>query len=176
MKIYDVKLTWIYGSDDASKQKRLDRKVILESMGIPDIDPEASSPRIIVDASQLAELQAAGVAVEEVRGYVLERDSMESILARFEAIAKKLDTLPLHDFVHNERCEVHMPGQALSTYNETLLIEDACTDVLQESLNSGWRIICACPQPDSRRPDYILGRFNPQLSVGGTSAKRNPKD
>lgn len=61
----------------------------------------------------------------------------------------------------NERCEVHMPGQALSLYNDTMLMEDACTDELQGRLEEGWRIIAACPQPDQRRPDYVLGRFNP---------------
>lgn len=61
----------------------------------------------------------------------------------------------------NERVEVHMPGNALLTYNRTLLLEDACTNYLQEQLDDGWRIIAACPQPDQRRPDYILGRYEP---------------
>ncbi len=61
---------------------------------------------------------------------------------------------------YNTKCEVHMPGQALSMYNDVLLLEDSCTDVLHEHLQGGWRIIAACPQPDQRRPDYILGRFN----------------
>lgn len=75
---------------------------------------------------------------------------------------------------YNNKCEVHMPGQSLSLYNEMLLLEDACTDELQSSLNSGWRIVAACPQPDQRRPDYILGRFNPTLELGGT-AERTPQ-
>lgn len=61
---------------------------------------------------------------------------------------------------YNQKCEVHMPGQALSTYNEVMLMEDCCSDALQSELVRGWRIIAACPQPDQRRPDYILGRFN----------------
>ena len=64
---------------------------------------------------------------------------------------------------YNNKCEVHMPGQALSFYNELLLKEDCCTDVLNEELCKGWRIVAACPQPDQRRPDYILGRFTPGL-------------
>lgn len=75
--------------------------------------------------------------------------------------------------VYNNKCEVHMPGHSLSLYNEMLLLEDACTDELQTSLNSGYRIVAACPQPDNCRPDYILGRFNPTLEVGGT-AERAP--
>jgi hypothetical protein len=71
----------------------------------------------------------------------------------------------------NHRVEVHMPGQALAMYNETLLMEDACTDALQNELANGWRIIAVCPQPDSRRPDYVLGRYNPNVGVD-TEAKR----
>lgn len=73
--------------------------------------------------------------------------------------------------VYNTKCEVHMPGQALSTYNEVCLLEDSCTDVLQAKLSEGWRIIAGCPQPDQRRPDYILGRFNPDCN-GHDSAVR----
>ena len=72
---------------------------------------------------------------------------------------------------YNNKCEVHMPGYSLSLYNEMLLKESCCTDDLQSELNSGWRIIAACPQPDQRRPDYILGRFNPDLSIGGRAAR-----
>lgn len=71
----------------------------------------------------------------------------------------------------NNRVEVHMPGQALSIYNETLLMEDSCTDALQNELANGWRIIAVCPQPDQRRPDYVLGRYNPNVGVD-TEAKR----
>lgn len=65
----------------------------------------------------------------------------------------------------NQRIEVHMPGHALAMYNEVMLLEDSCTDALQSNLNKGWRIIAACPQPDSRRPDYILGRYNPNSEI-----------
>ena len=43
--------------------------------------------------------------------------------------------------------------------------EDVCTDVLQQELNNGWRIIAICVQADQRRPDYILGRYNASLEV-----------
>lgn len=59
----------------------------------------------------------------------------------------------------NEKVEVHVPGFALTTYNRTMLLGDSCTDELQAALDQGWRIIACCPQPNSRRPDYILGRY-----------------
>lgn len=67
---------------------------------------------------------------------------------------------------YNNHVDVHMPGMALSTYNQIMLMEDACSDAVQNELSSGWRIVAVCPQPDQRRPDYILGRFNPDYSAG----------
>ena len=73
---------------------------------------------------------------------------------------------------YNNKCEVHMPGHGLSLYNEMLLLEDICTDELQSSQNLGWRIVAACPQPEQRRPDYILDRFNPELEAGGSAERK----
>lgn len=61
--------------------------------------------------------------------------------------------------VFNDRCDVHVPGLGLLMYNRVALIEDGCTDKLQEALIDGWRIIAVCPQPDQRRPDYVLGKY-----------------
>lgn len=72
---------------------------------------------------------------------------------------------------YNNKCEVHMPGNLMATYNEMLLMSDSCTDELQTQLNAGWRLVAVCPQPDQRRPDYILGRFNPNFDAD-ISAKR----
>lgn len=82
-----------------------------------------------------------------------------------KAVKQLVETQAHESIYYNERVEVHMPGQALSMYNEVLLMSDACSDELQTSLAKGWRIIAACPQPDQRRPDYILGRYNPEVGT-----------
>lgn len=53
---------------------------------------------------------------------------------------------------------VHIPNVGLLSIDETLLLEDACTNELQRALDDGWRILCVCPPNNARRPDYILGR------------------
>lgn len=73
--------------------------------------------------------------------------------------------------VYNQKVDVHMPGNMLSIYNEAMILEDCCTDILASKLNSGWRIIAACPQPDQRRPDYVLGRFNPDIDLNGSASR-----
>ncbi len=78
-------------------------------------------------------------------------------------------------FNFNSKCNVHVGGGLIVTYNEVMLLEDSCSDTLQEELNNGWRMIAVCVQPDQRRPDYILGRYNENISVeSSTRAKRKP--
>lgn len=37
------------------------------------------------------------------------------------------------------------------------VLEDCCTDNLQNYLDRGWRILAVCPPNDTRRPSYIVG-------------------
>lgn len=60
----------------------------------------------------------------------------------------------------NNKVDVHVPGNSLLFVNEVRVEEDLCTDALRELLEEGWRIVAVCPQPDQRRPDYVLGRHN----------------
>lgn len=91
---------------------------------------------------------------------------MKMFIKMSEKIADnlKIDTL-------NQKCDVHIGGGLLMTVNETMLLEDSCTDRLQSELNSGWRILAVTVQPDGRRPDYILGRFNPNLENDGRALR-----
>lgn len=57
--------------------------------------------------------------------------------------------------------QVAVPGLGLLQVNKVHLMEDACTDALQEMLEDGWRILAVCPANDTRRPTYILGRSEP---------------
>jgi hypothetical protein len=54
--------------------------------------------------------------------------------------------------------QVHIPNIGLLSMNRVLLLENSCTDELQEKLDEGWRILAICPPNGTRRPDYILGR------------------
>lgn len=125
---------------------------------------------MILDDSQILQLSLKNISFRVVQEVQLAIDMTSQLIALAEKPIR-LTQESVGDQFYNSKCEVHMPGMALSLYNETLLMEDACTDELQSNLNKGWRIIAACPQPDQRRPDYILGRFNPDFD-GDDSAKR----
>lgn len=69
---------------------------------------------------------------------------------------------PSKDDYFNARVNVHVPGMGLLAINTVKVVEDYCTDALQGWLLEGWRILAVAPQPDQRRPDYILGRYEPK--------------
>lgn len=52
----------------------------------------------------------------------------------------------------------HLPNIALIMFDEVMLLEDACTNDLQDKLDDNWRMIAICPPNGTRRPDYILDR------------------
>ncbi len=93
--------------------------------------------------------------------------NIQSILNKIEEkiqkIDKTIDIMTQQTF--NQKVNVHVGGGLIVTYNDLCLKEDCCTDALQAELNNGWRIIAVCVQPDQRRPDYVLGRYNPELDV-----------
>lgn len=60
-----------------------------------------------------------------------------------------------------QTAQVHLPGNELLKFNEIKVMNDCCTDALNEEMKSLWRIIAVCIQPDQRRPDYVLGRILP---------------
>ena len=101
--------------------------------------------------------------VENLNGIV------SRIEEKFSSIHKDLELVRNQQL--NQKVNVHVGGGLIVTYNELLLKENCCTDELQECLTEGWRIIAVCVQPDQRRPDYVLGRFNPQFDCD-ISAKR----
>lgn len=53
---------------------------------------------------------------------------------------------------------IHVPNNVLSFIDEVTYLEDSCTNVLQDHLDQGWRMLAVCPPNAQRRPDYILGR------------------
>ena len=61
----------------------------------------------------------------------------------------------------NQKVNVTVPGLGLLLLDEVTVATDHCTEALQHKLNEGWRIVAVCPQPDQRRPDYVLGRVKP---------------
>ena len=58
----------------------------------------------------------------------------------------------------NETVQVAVPSNALLAITKVRVCENSCTDVISSYLDEGWSILAICPQPNQRRPDYILGK------------------
>lgn len=118
----------------------------------------------ICDKDRVLELMISGIALSVERELATTVNIKAGV--ELEALAAKVEAGPMGaGNEYNTRCEVHMPGQALSLYNDVKLLTDCCTDELSSQLALGWRIIAACPQPDQRRPDYILGMYNHNMTT-----------
>lgn len=123
--------------------------------------------RLYLNSRQMLEL------VSTTGKYTFEGKVTVDLGEMFRGVSEKSEQAVVsEENYYNQKCEVHLPGNMLATYNEVLLLEDVCTDELQRSLDNGYRIITACPQPNQRRPDYILGRFNPNKECDGRGAER----
>lgn len=188
--------TWLKREDDALRiqQWRDALKVrmdLLNSIGIS-IPPTKygddvseyrrysgyQDPTFACTGSQLLEIMDVDDTITVKSSAKLAADSYEGLISRLVSVAEKLENMEIPNpseppsHVYNEKCDVHISGNMLSTYNETLLLEDSCSDELQKALNKGWRIIACCPQ-SQRRPDYILGRYNPDLPIDGQAERRS---
>lgn len=175
MRIFSIQLGNVYSSDPEKKKALLIRRdYLLQECGIvlAPRNPEDEesylsynhSQEIIVTGDQLLNMISRKIE------YTMKHEAniKQEPATLIDALQKALDkinnlSVPFYDSApnFNEKVEVHVPGNLLMTFNQSMLLSDSCTDALQDQLNAGWRVIAVCPQPDQRRPDYILGRYNP---------------
>jgi len=85
-------------------------------------------------------------------------DQIDKLTGLIPRLIAKVDAQFEAERTFNEKCNVHLPGLGLLMIDEIEMRENYCTDELKGDLENGWRIVACCPQPDQRRPDYVLGR------------------
>lgn len=114
-------------------------------------DVLAAIPATLVQLSDLAEASPFRDMVRELR-----------------ALSARIDLFGAHKASsgsYNELVNVHVPGNALMSVAQVRVLEDCCTEWLDEKLNQGWRILAVSPQPDQRRPDYIVGHVDRDANI-----------
>jgi hypothetical protein len=187
MRILNAQLDSIYvwGDDqdkvDREKVAKVEkRRATLAKLSI-EVDAEdlTRAIPIAITEGQLADLMTSGESVTVSSSIRVAEDPLmraaDVINAAADKIARFAGSVPDVNNHFNEKVEVYTPGAGLMLFNRIMLLQDACSDALQSELDNGWRIVAACPQPDQRRPDYILGRYDPEHaedSGRGTSALR----
>lgn len=85
--------------------------------------------------------------------------AMLEALSKFEALNNDMTNLMERTRQFNDKCDVHIGGGLLMRVREVKVCEDYCTEALQGELDDGWMILAVCIQPDGRRPDYVLGKY-----------------
>lgn len=179
MKIVRITIRAAYGADDEARKALINeaRDLFVQEGLLPPDYPQITyvyhEIPLMVTSDYLAELMTWDRFDVKVNKEAFIPGFMQALAAVTDKRPHRFhwEEGPFHpDF--NPRVEVHTPGNALSLFNDIMLAEDCCTDALQNSLNEGWRIIAVCPQPDARRPDYILGRFNPDRDAKYAAAAR----
>ncbi len=58
-----------------------------------------------------------------------------------------------------EAVHIHLPNDNLIAMRQVIVLENECTETVDDWLNKGWRMLAILPQPNHRRPDYILGTY-----------------
>lgn len=53
--------------------------------------------------------------------------------------------------------QIHIANLGLFAIERLLLLEDACTNEVNEMIGGDWKIIAVIPANDARRPTFILG-------------------
>lgn len=85
------------------------------------------------------------------RGFVVEIKDFKNCYTSIKGWQEKLNK-------ESNITHIHIPNIGLLAINKVKVLENICTDTLQDNLNKGWRIIAVCPPDGVRRPDYILGK------------------
>lgn len=170
MKVYEIEFDYLWKPSDENSQSYSEylesverRRLLMTRLDVRFDDDEVLTGigRMMVNSDQLLELVEAKEKVKVLRAI-----PVMSAKRTIESEINRMTETPESRAVYNEVVQVHMPGYTLATYNATMLLQDACTDALQSALDDGWRIVAALPQPDQRRPDYVLGRYDPNHEAG----------
>jgi hypothetical protein len=152
IKLYKVTAEFVY--NDEIKQAR--QAALLSELGLK----ESEKGYVVCRADDALALISAGYCGDYLSHsqvpLITTLEVGDDVEGMFRVMAEKLASVTHGGF--NERCGQRQPGESLMAVSETMLVQDGCTDVLQRHLSDGWRIVAVQPQPDQRRPDYILGR------------------
>lgn len=131
----------------------------------------------VIAAFGIQEHSKEEIMVEKIDLMFNAEDPIEAVDAMLQRLEVSCAKFINYQSAHNEefgafnhKVEAPIPGPHLLSVNRLMLCEDYCTDALQGMLDEGWRMVAVCPQ-EARRPDYVLGRFEP-LGGPGTRAQR----
>lgn len=137
--------------EDISKNTGIDIETLKEAQRYKDPKPDYFSIYFMCNMMELGEQFVWYVANSDYnRKFHIKLDKVKTLKSM---VVENTDVkLSPRDTIN-----IHLPSNELFKVRQTLLLEDSCTNALQEELDKGWRIIAVIPRAGQRRPDYILG-------------------
>ncbi len=119
----------------------------------PDFDPEnawKTLEPVLIDIEDIPEWakDCSGLHIKPVKKVRFEKPVDFHLNPGSDATKEVLKTVN----------QIVFPGFELLQYGYIEVLDDACTDAIQRKLDDGFRIIAILPQPQQRRPDYVLVR------------------
>lgn len=114
-----------------------------------------NTQRITLEEAHALEIAGIALSLEGVDG---------TMMTKMKHRADKYGSITPMEMTTGQVVQIAVPDLGILQINETDWLEDACTEELQARLDDGWRILAVCPPNAQRRPDYILGRHNPEKS------------
>ena len=160
MTLFVVKVEYdlLYGSGCPTEIKNIiDNAVVLRMLFPADFKPREDDETRWVMAGYLHQfiVDSSKLIGQEVWKYI---SIVERLTDPNISIASLVDKKP-DGGTYNQLVNVAVGGSTLHI-DAVKVVEDYCTNQLQKELDSGWRIVAVCVQPNQRRPDYILGKTN----------------
>ena len=156
--VVNVGYELLYGEGCPTEIKNIiDNAVVLRMLLPADFKPREDDETRWVMAGYLHQfiVDSSKLIGQEVWKYI---SIVERLTDPNISIASLVDKKP-DGGTYNQLVNVAVGGSTLHI-DAVKVVEDYCTNQLQKELDSGWRIVAVCVQPNQRRPDYILGKTN----------------
>lgn len=138
------------------EKRRARKETAPEDYDIYDISSFEYMTRQRITLEEAHAMEAAGIELE------LEGVDGTMLTKMADRRPDKYGAVTSMEIAAGQVVQIAVPDLGLLQINETDWMEDACTEQLQMRLDDGWRILAVCPPNAQRRPDYILGRHNPE--------------
>lgn len=124
----------------------------------------------IVDHTRLLAILDANIEIdiEPASSYLMKTELKDRLAGLARALGTKASDIDEGEkYRYGADVVIHMANFTLMGIKFVKVMEDACTDDLQEALNHGWVILAICPPNSQRRPDYVLGRTDAAPEING---------
>ena len=123
-----------------------------EHVGLPETKPDFMHEAVWLDHDALMACARHGVTITPA-----EDSNTNTMLVKLCHRMGGMEVSLAERVAEGSAVTIAIPDIGLLTMRAVTVLTNGCTDILQEYLNKGWRLLAVCPPNGARRPDYVLG-------------------